>query len=337
MSDPVAALPLGSRVVVRSRLDPESAGARSGFSLTDVVGILAARDGATVVVETGAGEVTIERSRVVAAKVVPPRPARRGAPHRAIAVDDLQRVMVDGWPPLERAPLGDWVLRAAGGFSNRANSAMTAGSPGTELADAVDAVEGWYAARGLVPSVSVAGPVGFDPAADPLGGELLRRGYRAHSLTQIMTAATASAGAASAADGDGGPVAVSAHLEPAWLAAYERQRSLVPGVTERVLAGSPEQLFASVAQDGVIVAVARLALAHAWAGLSCVWVDPGHRRRGLARGLTTALAAQARARAIRSMYLQVEADNVAADRLYRTLGFTPHHDYAYLTAQQPGR
>lgn len=91
--DPVEGLPVGARVVVRSRL-AEPAG---GPSLTDAVGTLVSVDTRSLVVDTRQGPVTIERSRVVAAKVVPPRPSRRGAPHLALSVEDLQRVMVEGW------------------------------------------------------------------------------------------------------------------------------------------------------------------------------------------------------------------------------------------------
>ena len=37
--------------------------------------------------------------------------------------------MVDGWPPLERGELGGWMLRAAGGFTGRANSVLPLGDP----------------------------------------------------------------------------------------------------------------------------------------------------------------------------------------------------------------
>ena len=54
---------------------------------------------------------------------------------------------------------------------------MTAGSPGIPVPAALDTVERWYAARGLAPNLTVAGPVGFDPADDAVGAEALRRGY----------------------------------------------------------------------------------------------------------------------------------------------------------------
>ncbi len=113
---------------------------------------------------------------MTALKEVPPTPSRRGEPHRALSVEDLQRVMVGAWPAMETARLGDWVLRASRGFTQRANSVVTAGSPGLPVPAALDAVERWYAARGLPANLTLAGPVGFDPADDAVGVEALRAG-----------------------------------------------------------------------------------------------------------------------------------------------------------------
>ncbi len=88
MSDPVAALPLGARVVVRARLSAQPVADLGGPSMTDAVGTLVAVDATSLVVETSRGRVTIERERVVAAKVVPPkRPVagRRTSPCRSRA------------------------------------------------------------------------------------------------------------------------------------------------------------------------------------------------------------------------------------------------------------
>src|SRR5690606_17215169 len=108
--DSTSTHPPGTRVVVRYRLaerDPAS-----GAHLTDVVGELVEATDDHVIVDSARGRLTVPRSVVVATRVIPPRPSRRGAPHRALSVDDLERVMVGAWPPVEREGLGEWVLRA---------------------------------------------------------------------------------------------------------------------------------------------------------------------------------------------------------------------------------
>jgi GNAT superfamily N-acetyltransferase len=345
MSADVSNLPLGSRVVVRWRLDsPDPA---TGASLTDAVGTLVDRDEDTVSVDTSRGRVTIRRDRITAAKEVPPKPSRRGAAHLALSIEDLQRVMTPAWGAVERATVGDWALRASAGYTQRGNSVVAVGSPGKPLAEAVAQVEDWYAARGLPAKFALAGPQGFDPADDPLGALLLGRGYTVGSLTLNMTAARDTV---AAADPGGPAVTAGPELTAPWLEAYRRTRATVPGATEAVLLDSPRVIFASIAPGGGLsqqlglraadaagttpVALARIGIGAGWAGLGAVWTDPAYRGRGLAAHLTAGVAALLRHEDIGLIHLQVEHDNEPAIRLYRRLGFDVHSSYAYLTGPE---
>ena len=338
------AVHIGARVVVRWRLDSPAPTADDSPSMTDSVGELVARNEATVTVATRRGTVVIARDRIVAAKEIPPKPSRRGSAHLAISMTDLQRVMGPSWGALEREHLGDWELRASAGFTQRGNSVLPVGDPGVPLADAVDRIEAWYAARGLPGRVSVTGPVGFDPATDPLGAEVLARGWIPASRTLNLTASTQ---VVASADPGGPDVRMRDDLDDAWFAAYRLSRSEVPETAVGVLGGSPRQRFASIALGGGLaqqlglstpgardprpVAIGRLGIAHGWAGLGAVWTDPTLRGRGLAAHLTAQLAAQAHRDGIPLMHLQVEADNATAVRLYERLGFEQHSSYVYLT------
>ena len=66
--NPLRDLPLGTRVVVRYRIE-------GGF--TDALGPLRDRDATTCTVETKRGLVVVPLDAVVAAKQVPPAPVRR--------------------------------------------------------------------------------------------------------------------------------------------------------------------------------------------------------------------------------------------------------------------
>lgn len=328
-SDPVEGLRPGMRAVVRRRIE---------HGVTDALGDVESIDADTISVRTRRGLVVIPRDVVVAAKEVPPRSTRRGAPHLAISMDDLERIAVEGWPPLERAELGDWILRASAGFTGRANSVLPLGDPGLALSEAVDHCEGWYGDRGLRPLFSLFGPVGFAVGDDPLGQELLGRGYDPFNRTVVLTAAIAALPPERPRPPDVRAVLESAPSHRWWEAwttlhpwvSPADEVDAAPDAARAVLTGSPSQLFASLEREGAVVGVARVAFAQAWAGVSALRVAPEHRRSGVAVQLMGALADAARAHGIRSMYLQATQANSPALSLFERLGFRAHHEYRYL-------
>lgn len=328
--DPLDGLRPGMRVVVRRRID------QLGRGVTDALGDLVAIEADTISVRTRRGVEIIDRGAVVAAKEVPPRPSRRGAPHLAISMEDLEAIMAQGWPPLERARLGDWVLRAAAGFTGRANSVLPLGSPGVALSEAVDHCEGWYEERGLRRLFALFGPAGFAVQDDPLGRELLTRSYEPFSSAAVMTAPTRAL-PAETPHPRGGQVRLESVPSPQWWDAWAAtQDDRTNDVTAQgsaaraVLTGSPEQLFASLEVDGGIVGIARVAFTRGWAGVFALHVAPEHRRTAVAGQLMGAAADAARSRGIRSLYMQVLKTNTPAQTLYEQLGFSIHHEYRYL-------
>src|SRR5215475_13916854 len=186
-----------------------------------------------------------------------------------ITIDDLEHAAAPGWRALEEDRLGDWLLRAADGFTGRANSALAAGHPGRPLIEAIDAVRSWYAARGLPAMIAVPYPTGRpdDSALDRLLAQL-GWAIRADAAT-VMTA-----GPASVADHAGQDVPVDFESQPdrAWLARYHYRGQDLPAVAVQLLTSAPWQAFASVRSDGDTLAIGRVAGSGDWAGLTAIEV-----------------------------------------------------------------
>jgi ribosomal protein S18 acetylase RimI-like enzyme len=249
-----------------------------------------------------------------------------------VSIAEVEAVAAQGWRAPEETRLGGWLLRAAEGFTGRANSALAVGDPGLPLADALTRVCDWYAARGLPPMVAIPHPLGR-PGDSHVDRFLGRRGWGVRSgPAVVMTAATADVARS-------GPAA-GAELRPepdqAWLDLYHGYRGQLPPVARRLLLSAPFQAFASIRRDGGIVAIGRVAVAAGWGGLSAVAVHAGHRRAGLATAISAALAEAAAGQGAARLYLQVEEDNTPAIALYARRGFTGHHGYHYRIAPAAG-
>jgi ribosomal protein S18 acetylase RimI-like enzyme len=230
--------------------------------------------------------------------------------------------------------MGDWLLRAAEGFTGRANSALAAGNPGQPLPDAVGAVHAWYA--GLGQRAMIAVPFGMDGPAGELDGLLDGLGWsRRDGPAIVMTASPAAIAGLAAASAPAAliaPVQVADAPDEAWLGMYHYRGQKLPPVARRLLMSAPWQAFASVREDGQTIAIGRVAADAGWAGITAIETDPAHRRRGLARAVTAALATRAAARGATGLYLQVEDGNAAARTLYEGMGFIGHHRYHYRVA-----
>ena len=250
----------------------------------------------------------------------------------AITIPDLEQRAALSWRAPEEERVGDWLLRAAGGFTGRANSALAVGDPGRTLGQAADAVRHWYQARGLPAMIAIPYPAA-GPQADPVDRFLAEQGWSVRSGTATVMTAPAGQIARAAGSIPAVPVGIDPEPDEAWLALYHyRGQQGLPPIARQVLTSAPWQAFASIRAAGATIAIGRVAAAGGWAGLTAIEVAPAHRRRGLATVVTAALAAGAAAHGAGHLYLQVEDDNEAAHTLYQRIGFTAHHGYHYRVA-----
>ncbi|MFD6327546.1 GNAT family N-acetyltransferase [Streptomyces sp. NPDC058442] len=318
----ITAADVGKRVSVRSLLPHGPPGER----FTDTVGVLTSWDNGVLRITRKSGEsIRIAESALVAGKVVPSAPARRRGP--AASYEELARVAARAWRPVESERLGDWELRAAAGFTRRANSVLPLGDPGVPLDEALTAVRRWYADRGLPACLQTA--TGAAGTQEQLCAELERRGW-----VREVTAELWIGGLAPIADpadpAEGSEVVLSREADEAWLGRYRRRG--VSEVALEVLNSGPSVWFATVPGGSVPDAIGRCVVDGRWAGFAAVEVDPARRRRGLATAVMAALARRALDEGASAAWLQVEEDNVEARALYDRMGFATHHTYHHYRA-----
>ncbi|MEU6255448.1 GNAT family N-acetyltransferase [Streptomyces sp. NPDC047043] len=310
----ITAADVGKRVSVR-RL---TASGVPEEKFTDTVGVLTSwDDGVLLITRKGGESVRIPESSLVAGKVVPSAPARRRGP--AASYEELALVCARAWRPVESERLGEWELRAASGFTRRANSVLPLGDPGLPLDEALDAVRHWYGERGLPAYVQTA--TGAEGTQELLCAELERRGWVREVTAELWIGALAPI--ADRAEGAG--VVLSREADEAWLARYQRKG--VSEVALKVLGSGPSVWFATVPGEQAPAAIGRCVVDGRWASFAAVEVDPALRRQGLATTVMAALARRALDEGASAAWLQVEEDNAGARALYAGMGFAAHHAY----------
>jgi len=236
------------------------------------------------------------------------------------------------WPCAEQELRGAWILRAAAGWTRRANSVLVDGPWPGDDADAVLAeVRGWYEARGLEPCLKIT------PLAPPgLDERLEADGWAAITRTRVMGRNLSPLPGGAAAEGS---LRLQDSLDAGWLglhAAWERETPCATARNEALLRRMDRPLFLSWDRDGTTVAVLVASLRGERAHLYSLVVDPSWRGRGIGRAFLAAALGALSASGVRDVVLQVLETNDVACRLYASMGFHDRYGYHYRVAMRCG-
>ena len=294
---------VGQRIVVRRIVHGET-GPSGGPAMTDLLGICTSWGEVECTVAPEIGEpVRIALADIVSGKPVPPRPPTR---HRVSPLEAQTRALAL-WPALDTEPLGSWVLRrSATSTARRANSVLAFGDPGLEAEAAYERVVDFYAR-----------PPGSRPIAAVLPDSPEDALFRSHDWVPESHDADTLFQLAGVAQ-------LHRRLRPAHAG---------PAAEQPVSIEETDGLaVARWELDGELVASGVASYSKDWVGFRSIEVTDGHRRRGHALTVMSALLDWGAEQGATTAYLQVLGDNSPALGLYRRLGFSTHHAYRYLAA-----
>lgn len=271
---------------------PGETGPSGGPAMTDVLGICESwADGVAVIRREDGSTVTIRTADIVSGKPVPPRPSVR----QRVSAREAESHAAPHWPGVVREALGEWELRTEpepkDRARKRANSCLAMGDPGVSFAEAEAVVRAFYTERERPAMVQVEVGSEIDQWFSKAGWAVVPGGDSLFLLGSVSRARrTLTGGGEATLSRDG----VRAHAE-------------LPG-----------QAFAKAAVDGD------------WLGIHDLYVDPQHRRRGLARAVMATLLEWGAEQGATTVWLHVETDNDPAIALYGSMGLSVHHGCRYL-------
>lgn len=240
--------------------------------------------------------------------------------------ETIEEVCLNAWPALQEVHYDGWLVRFAGGMTNRTNSANAVRRGVLPIRDKVAHCEALYRAQGRRPIFRVLSTVD-----EGLDGVLDQRGYRRIEDTLTLYADYAREQ----------PPAPALPVEltqmpppPEWIEARRRFQGLdaAAGATLEKILGvlAIPAIFGAVrGPDGQIVSIAKGAVHHGIVCLNLVATDRDVQRRGYSRSCVSGVLHWAlRDHRVTGACLQVLASNAPAIALYRQLGFT-HDAYRY--------
>lgn len=251
-----------------------------------------------------------------------------GALTNADRILSLEKLAYNAWPAREVQQYGQWFLRANDGVTRRANSVFPLGSPpASDLQEAVGMCVSFYKERGILPRFQVTSasrPAGLDASLENLGFTFEMRTYMQTAPIDRLLDFEPTVN-----------VEILAQPDNNWIDSYKR----VGGFSKQHLKARADLMrrinlckaFALARVDDIIAGVGVGVLEGAWLGIFGIKTISSQRRKGVGTAVNHALAAWGAQQGARRAYLQVEASNDSALKLYSKMGFETEYHYWYRT------
>jgi len=299
---------VGQRMTIRMH-DPDG-----GYR--DILGVL---ESPTTVRKRDGSIVSFDPDRIALWRKIQPRVQRagKGSP-LSMRIEEIERAASATWPATEQVALGDWVLRATGKFTMRANSALALGDPHIETEEAINKVVDFYKERNLTPTIHIALPTYVE-----LDSLLEDKGWVEKIIVHVMVADIA---AIESTRSDMGTWEISSMPSDEWIR-FQKDEG-----TREIMVRYPA-IYAGLRVDGELVAAGRTANFEKWTVLTRLFVRPDYRGKGLGKELVMRLLEEAKKAGATMALLQVDSKNATAIGLYKKMGFTLHHAYKYRLLQ----
>ena len=284
----------------------------------DVVGHLKT---ATSLINRKGQEISFDPEQIFVWREIVERPtlAGKGAP-LTLRVLELDQICNLTWPATEELENSGWLMRAANGVTNRANSVLPLEAnlevgALTDFDKKLAVAQEFYKARNLPTIFQVALPT----------WQVLSDKLRSIGAVETLCGNTMVADITSSSQIVPAEFEIMQSNQPndEWLAVQP-----APGI-EKIMSGCAAT-YLTVVKSGQAIATCRFALANDWSSITRVYVHQDFRGQGLGKTIVAAALEASFEQGATKAVLQVDASNAIAIGVYESLGFNFHHEYSFL-------
>jgi len=232
------------------------------------------------------------------------------------------------WPAETVSYDGTWVLRLTAGHPSKRLNSVNPLDPGDDrnIAERVERAVHQFEAYGRVPTFRVS-PL----CAGAISTYLDEAGWRTFGESIVMSLDLENAPLGEAMDQI--PLKDTQRFVNATLKVHGYEETLRSGLSRVIAAIRPETGLFVLEEGDEPIATAICVRDGSLAGLFEIATQPDRRGKGFGRRVLLSALKWARSHGAEMAWLQVEADNEAALRLYKSLGFREAYRYHY---RQPG-
>lgn len=245
-------------------------------------------------------------------------------------ITEIETVASRAWPAQHTQEYGGWLLRAAGGVTRRANSVLPLHDPAAEnLEVALEYVQRFYQSHKL--------PVRFQmtKASHPTGLDafLESKGLVIDMPTKMLTSPLDRIVLEEPKVG----IVVFGSPWDDWTAAYgtltgfdKTKIAVRSDIINRI---PSKKACAAAIVDQKVIGIGLGVMDCDWLGLFALVTHENFRRQHVATSITQSLVGWGLSQGASQSYLQVEEENVPAQKLYYGLGFEDAYSYWYRVAR----
>ena len=241
----------------------------------------------------------------------------------------IEQLSLKQWPAIQTINLGGWQVRLANGFTKRANSVSVTDVNQTELQSYIEKCEQIYEEHQLPTTFKLTSFA----HADELDHILQLQGYKRIDTTNVMIKSITDEDSTTCSASSLYTYRVKDYISVKWLADYCRlsmlSESNIPTIIDLLTKTEGNVRFVQIFDDKKVIAVGMTVITDGIAGFYNIIVDSHYRKQGVGTMLMQILLQQAKLNGAESFSICVVADNIAAVKLYRKLGFTDCYQYWY--------